>query len=58
MKADDVMGVVNDLLTLAKLVVEAVQSGDAKKVEDVLPKTARTTLAKAAADARAKHKFG
>jgi hypothetical protein len=50
--------IVAHLATMIKGIVAAIADGDTKRINEIIPPTMRTTLAKHAADVDARMKFG
>lgn len=51
------MDLVNALVKILAAVIDAVAKGDAKRVNEILPRTLRTTLIKRAKDLAAEQKY-
>lgn len=56
-KHDELYGVVDDIMVLARTIISAIKDDEPERVHDILPAESLTSLAKAAADAKARHKF-
>jgi hypothetical protein len=56
-KHDELYGILDDLMVVARTVVGAIREDAPERVHDILPRESFTTIAKAAADAKARHKF-
>ena len=54
----DVISIVRDLATVIQAISEAAQSKPQVDIKTILPSTMLTTIAKTAADIRAKQKYG